>query len=114
MEHTKWYVTKDYYGGVRISTVPTDATNIDGSGSIFENTGRGAGDIAAEDAQRIALCCNAHEGLVGALKKIVDYMRHPPCDMSMTDNLLTGNKLVKEAEQALKQAQADNSTPDGS
>ena len=72
-EHTPgpWFVTKDYYNGMRISTVPTDASNIDGSGSVFENTGRGAGDISEEDAKYIVQCVNSHDALLDALKQAV-------------------------------------------
>ena len=72
-EHTPgpWFVTKDYYNGMRISTVPTDASNIDGSGSVFENTGRGAGDISEEDAKYIVQCVNSHDTLLEACKKLI-------------------------------------------
>jgi hypothetical protein len=54
-----WYVGKDYYGGVSIRTKPSLATNIVGDDAIFENTGRGAGDMKLEDAELIIAAVNA-------------------------------------------------------
>ncbi len=65
MEHSKlpWYVTKDYYGEVRLSTTPQDATNIDGRNAVLENTGRGSGGLETEDADFIVKACNEHDNL---------------------------------------------------
>jgi len=49
-----WYVGEDYYGGISVRTKPTPATNIIGENAIFENTGRGIGDVTEEDAEFIA------------------------------------------------------------
>jgi hypothetical protein len=54
-----WYIGKDYYGGVSIRTKPDGASNIIGEDAIFENTGRGSGDMSEEDARRIVACVNA-------------------------------------------------------
>ena len=79
MERTKGklYVTEDYYGGVRISTTEKNATNIDGSYAIFENTGRGTGDIEKANAEHLVECWNAHEpgGKVEKLEKEVEQLR---------------------------------------
>ena len=58
-----WLVGQDYYGGVSIRTAPNRATNIVGDDAIFENTGRGAGDMAKVDARRIVACVNACAGI---------------------------------------------------
>ena len=55
---------------------------------------------AEANAQRIALCYNTHEGLVGALKKIAT-----DCPTQTISEFAC--KLQRIAEQALKQAQAE-------
>ena len=47
----------------------------------------------------------SHTKLMQAAQKMVDYMRHPPCDMSMLESLLATNEVIKEAEQALAEAE---------
>jgi len=98
-EHTPgpWFVTKDYYNGMRISTVPTDASNIDGSGSVFENTGRGAGDISEEDAKYIVQCVNSHDALLEACKA---------CLVAATVNLDTYAASEKKQAEIVAQIKA--------
>ena len=97
MEHTKtpWYVTKDYYGGLRISTSPENATNIDGTNTVFENTGRGAGDIEEADVKLIVKACNKY-----------DTLKQRNADLVTENKLLrfSINSHQRRLEQALEKA----------
>ena len=79
MHKGRIYVTEDYYGGIRLSAVNTNATNTDGSGSIFQNTGRGSGDIELDDARELVRRWNAfeqdgsHTELLAACKGMVKF-----------------------------------------
>ena len=72
-----WYVGKDYYGRVSIRTIPTPSTNIVGDDAIFENTGRGAGDMSKEDAELIVRVVNAYDEMLAALKEALAALESP-------------------------------------
>ena len=104
----KLYVTEDYYGGIRISTVNKNATNIDGRGALFENTGRGSGDIDKKNAERLVLCWNMHDELVEALEKIADYeeARRKTCNIDVPKSVV--HRIAEEILAKVRPETDDN------